>query len=145
MRAEHIETGFALEEYDADEAIELGEVQVRFQPVPHFLHTHALEVSDGEHRITYSADSSPSDDLCAFARDTDLLLIEATLPRPEREGPRGHMTPAEAGDHGRRAEARRLVLTHISDELDAEWAREEASRAFGGPVEVAREGAVYRV
>ena len=145
MRAEHIETGFALEEYEADEAIELGEVQVRFQPVPHFLPTHALEVSDGEHRITYSADSSPSDDLCAFARDTDLLLIEATLPRPEREGPRGHMTPAEAGDHGRRAEARRLVLTHISDELDAEWAREEASRAFGGPVDVAREGAVYRV
>ena len=95
-------------------------------------------------RITYSADSSPSDALCAFARDTDLLLIEATLPRPEREGPRGHLTPAEAGEHGRRAGARRLVLTHISDELDADWARREAERSFGGPVEVAAEGAVYR-
>jgi ribonuclease BN (tRNA processing enzyme) len=37
------------------------------------------------------------------------------------------------------------VLTHISDELDSDWAVDEASRAFGGPVEVAREGAVYRV
>jgi ribonuclease BN (tRNA processing enzyme) len=145
MRAEHIESGFALEEYDAADVVAVGDVEVRFQPVPHFLPTHALDVSHGEHRITYSADSSPSDDLCEFARGTDLLLIEATLPRPEREGPRGHMTPAEAGDHGRRAGARRLVLTHISDELDADWAREEASRAFGGAVEVAREGAVYRV
>ena len=38
-----------------------------------------------------------------------------------------------------------MVLTHISDELDDEWAREEAARGFGGPVEVAREGEVYEV
>jgi hypothetical protein len=37
------------------------------------------------------------------------------------------------------------VLTHISDELDASWARDEASAAFGGTVELAREGAVYEV
>ena len=42
-----------------------------------------------------------------------------------------------------RAGARRLVITHISDELDELWARREAERTFGGPVEVAREGAVY--
>jgi hypothetical protein len=35
------------------------------------------------------------------------------------------------------------VITHISDELDEQWARDEASKAFGSPVEVAREGAVY--
>jgi hypothetical protein len=36
-------------------------------------------------------------------------------------------------------------LTHISDELDAEWAREQGSQTFGAPVDVAREGAVYEV
>jgi ribonuclease BN (tRNA processing enzyme) len=145
MREEHIELAFRLEEYQAGDAIEVGALTLRFQPVPHFLPTHALEVTGPAGRITYSADSSPSDELCAFARDTDLLLIEATLPRPEREGPRGHLTPEEAGEHGRRAAARRLVITHISDELDAEWAREQAEQAFGGPVEVACEGAVYMV
>jgi ribonuclease BN (tRNA processing enzyme) len=145
MRAEHIESGFALEEYAADDVISLGDLEVRFRPVPHFLPTHAIDVAEDGRRITYSGDSAPSDELCDFARDTDLLLIEATLPRPEREGPRGHLTPAEAGEHGRRAGARRLVLTHLSDELDADWAREEASRAFGGPVELAREGAIYSV
>jgi ribonuclease BN (tRNA processing enzyme) len=145
MREEHIERAFELEEYDAGETVAVGDLRVRFQPVPHFLPTNAIELAADGARITYSADSSPSDELCAFARDTDLLLIEATLPRPEREGPRGHLTPEEAGDHGRRAGARRLVITHISDELDAAWAKAEAERAFGGAVEVAREGAVYSV
>jgi ribonuclease BN (tRNA processing enzyme) len=80
-----------------------------------------------------------------FAQDTDLLLIEATLPRPERTGERGHLTPSEAGDHGRRAGARRLVITHFSDELDPEWARAQAAEAFGGDVELAAEGAVYEL
>ena len=37
------------------------------------------------------------------------------------------------------------MLTHISDELDEAWARDEAERAFGGPVEVAARGRVYDV
>jgi ribonuclease BN (tRNA processing enzyme) len=145
MSDEHIEKGFRLEEYDPGDAVDVGTVTLRFQGVPHFVPTHAIEVAADGARITYSADSAPSDDLCAFARDTDLLLIEATLPRPEREGPRGHLTPEEAGEHGRRAGARRLVLTHISDELDADWVRREAERGYAGPVDVAHEGAVYAV
>ena len=53
------------------------------------------------------------------------------------------MTPREAGEHAREAGARQVVLTHISDELDELWARNEAVAGFGGPVEVAREGATY--
>ena len=38
---------------------------------------------------------------------------------------------------------RSVVLTHFSDELDPDWTRSEASRAYGGPVELAEEGAIY--
>ncbi len=38
------------------------------------------------------------------------------------------------------ADARRLVLTHISDELDPVWAVSEAEQVFEGPFEVAFEG-----
>ena len=140
-----IEKAFELEEYDAGEPIEIGTLRLRFHAVPHFLTTHAIEVasSNGGGRFTFGADCRPTDELTDFARGTDLLMVEATLPRPEREGVRGHLTPSEAGEHGRRAGARRLVITHISDELDELWARGEAERTFGGPVEVAREGAVY--
>ena len=41
--------------------------------------------------------------------------------------------------------AKRVVLTHLSDELDAAWAREQGTEGFGAPVEVASEGAVFEV
>jgi ribonuclease BN (tRNA processing enzyme) len=142
-----IDNAFALEEYDRASTVEVGTLRARFKEVPHFTTTYAIDFSStaGGGRFTYGADCRPGDELVEIARDTDLLLVEATLPRPERDGHRGHMTPAEAGDHARRAGARRVVLTHISDELDLSWAKEEGTAAFGAEVDVAREGASYEV
>jgi ribonuclease BN (tRNA processing enzyme) len=141
-----IDNAFHLHEYDGPDELSVGPFRVRFCEVPHYTTTYAIEfVSEDGRRFTYSADCSPNDALVQFARDTDLLLIEATLPRPERTGRRGHLTPREAGEHGRSSAARRLVLTHFSDELDADWARAEAAAAYGGEVELAHDGAVYRV
>jgi ribonuclease BN (tRNA processing enzyme) len=145
MRADHIEGAFELRVYDPREVVAIGGLRVRFRPVPHFIPTNAVEIVEGAARLTFSADCAPNDALCEFAAGTGLLLIEATLPRPERDGERGHLTPAEAGEHGAKARAKRLVLTHFSDELDADWARAEAERAFGAPVDLAHEGAVYEM
>ena len=138
-----VEKAFELHEYDAPDELEVGPFRIRFCEVPHYMPTYAVDLSANGSRLTYSSDCAPNDDLVSFARGTDMLLIEATLPRPERTGVRGHLTPEEAGEHGRRALARRLVLTHYSDELDADWARAQAGQAYGGDVELAREGAVY--
>ena len=140
---ELIERAFDLHEYDGPDELTLGPINVRFCEVPHYTRTFAVEVEGRTGRLTYSADCSPNEQLVALRAGTDLLLIEATLPRPERTGVRGHLTPAEAGEHGRRAGARRLVITHFSDELDSEWARAEADTAYGRPVELAHDGAVY--
>jgi ribonuclease BN (tRNA processing enzyme) len=128
--------------------LEVGPLRIRFHEVPHFTQTHAVELvssANGGGRFTFGADCRPNEAVVEFARGTDLLMLEATLPRPERTGIRGHLTPAEAGEHAQRAGARRLVITHISDELDERWARDEATRTFGAEVELAAEGAVYEV
>jgi ribonuclease BN (tRNA processing enzyme) len=141
-----LDKAFALSEYDPAEPIEIGTLNVRFQPVPHYRPSNAIQVRcTAGGCFTYGADHGPTDALDGFAAASDLMLLEATLPRPEREGPRGHLTPAEAGEHAARCNASQLVLTHISDELDAGWALAEAQRAYAGPVEVAREGAVYEL
>ena len=143
-----IENAFEITEYGPEDEIDVGGMHVRFHEVPHFLPTFAVDVTSGNGtggRFTYGADCRPTEELVKFADGADLLMIEATLPRPEREGMRGHLTPEEAGQHGSRAKVGRLVITHISDELDQLWAKSEAERAFGGRVDVAHEGAVYRV
>ncbi|MGH2763612.1 MAG: MBL fold metallo-hydrolase [Thermoleophilaceae bacterium] len=142
-----IENAFELREYDPSSQLEVGPMRVAFQAVPHFTETFAmcLTSQNGSGRIVYGADCRPTDALTEFASGAELMLVEATLPRPERTGVRGHLTPGEAGEHARDAGVDRLVLVHISDELDAEWARREAEEAFGGSVEVAVEGAAYDV
>jgi ribonuclease BN (tRNA processing enzyme) len=140
-----IDGAFALSEYDPPQSLAVGPFSVRFCEVPHFTTTYAVELVSNRSRFTFSADCSPNDELVEFARGTGLLLIEATLPRPERTGIRGHLTPGEAGEHGHRARAARLVLTHYSDELDAGWARAQAEETYGGPVELAQDGAVYEL
>ncbi len=142
---ELIEQAFDVREYDATDELVLDPLRVRFHEVPHFIRTHAVQVRDGSRSFTYGADCRPNDAIVAFARETDLLMLEATLEQPDEGGARGHLTPAEAGEHAKRAGARRLVLTHMSADHDASLACEEARRAFGGPVELAREGAVYDV
>ena len=142
-----IDNAFRISEYEVRSTLRVGTLEVRFHEVPHFTETFAVNVTSTEdgRRFTFGADCRPGEEIVDAARDTDLLIIEATLPRPERTGVRGHLTPAEAGEHAKRAGAKRVVLTHISDELDPEWAREQASEAFGAPVDVAAEGAVYEV
>jgi ribonuclease BN (tRNA processing enzyme) len=143
-----IDNAFDITEYAPGDEVSVGPLRLSLHAVPHWLPTCAIGVRstvDGSGRFTYGADSAPNDELVRFAQGSDLLMLEATLPRPERDGVRGHLTPFEAGEHGNRAKVGRLVLTHFSDEMDELWARREAERAFAGDVSVAHEGAVYDV
>jgi ribonuclease BN (tRNA processing enzyme) len=142
-----VEQAFGVEEYATGSPVDVGPLTFTFSPMPHFIVSHAISImsSNGPGRLAYGADSRPASELIEFAGDADLFLCEATLPRPERSGERGHLTAEEAGQHAQAAGAKRLVLTHISDELDPREACDRAKRAFDGPVDVAHEGAVYDV
>jgi ribonuclease BN (tRNA processing enzyme) len=143
--ADLIEKAFEIEEFEPTSEIEVGTLKFRFQDVPHFTETFAVDIrsTNGGGRITYGADCSPNEQLVKFAKGTDLLIVEATLPRPERTGIRGHLTPEEAADHACRAGVGRVLLTHVSDELDELWIKKCARRVFDGRIDIAHEGAVY--
>jgi ribonuclease BN (tRNA processing enzyme) len=143
-----IEDAFELREYDPSRGLELGEVRVRFQGVPHYVPSHALElaVSGEPCRLVFSADCGPNDELVEFAHRAALLLIESTLLEADPgEEPAGHLTAAQAGAIGLRADVGRLVLTHFSDQLDQTRIRAEAEGAFGRTVDLAAEGARYEI
>ena len=38
---------------------------------------------------------------------------------------------------------KRVLLTHVSDELDELWVRSAPAAVFRGPIDVAHEGAVF--
>ncbi len=138
-----VEGAFEILEYQDSDTLSMGPLTVDFQPVPHFIATCAVRFRAAAASFVFGADCAPNDELAGFADAADLLFLEATITRPETDGPRGHMTAAEAGELGRQAGARRLVLVHISDELDLPAARRAAEESFGAGVEVAEEGVSY--
>lgn len=91
----------------------------------------------------YSSDTAPCAAVTTLAQKADLLLHEATF---LDQALAGHATAAQAGQVARLAGVGRLVLVHVSplqDDLTA--LRRAAQAAFGGPVDMGQDGAVYRL
>ena len=107
---------------------EVGGIRVSFLRTDHPNYCLAMRLESGDGVLTYSADTGPGADLAGFARGSDLLLCEATY----QEGLAGapvHLTARQAGETALRAEAGRLVLTHVWPEFDPRRSLEEAQAA----------------
>lgn len=145
-----IDEAFRPIEYERGGELEIGSIPAALHEVPHFALTHAVELrGPSGRRAVYGADCRAGPEIEAAAAGADVLLAEATL--PETQPPsvpmerRGHMSAAEAGAVAAAAGVERLVLTHISDEIDPEAARSAAAAGFGGEIEVAAEGSSWEL
>jgi ribonuclease Z len=67
-------------------------------------------------KIVYSGDTRPFDKFASFASDADIVIHEATFDDTlfEKAGIDGHSTPSQAAQEAKLANAKSLVLTHIS-------------------------------
>ncbi len=84
--------------------------------VSHYVEpAYGFRVEHGASVLAYSGDTGPTPALISLARDADVFLCEATLLEPEND-PHGHMTPDEARSAARKANVRRLLLTHRAAE-----------------------------
>jgi len=84
-------------------------------------------------KIVYTGDTRPSKNLVKFAENADLLIHDATFDDElwERAFEDGHSTPSQAAETAKKAEAKWLVLTHISARYkDPSLLLEQARKIF---------------
>jgi ribonuclease BN (tRNA processing enzyme) len=138
-------------DYVADREMNVGGLPFIFHRVQHYVLSHAMRVrSASGAALVFSSDVGPCPDLIEVARDADLFMCESAVLDPSQDEPepsrRGHMSAAEAGEAARAAGAKRLLITHYrAGEKQEAHHLAAASHAFGGPVELAREGQTYIV
>jgi ribonuclease Z len=113
-----------------------------------FLVDHSVEcagyrIAQGGATVVFAADTTPCQKVGEYAHRADLLIHEAHGLEDEADAAHalGHSTAAEAGEVAREAGAGRLVLTHLRAGRFADPGElvAEAGKAFGGPVEAARD------
>ena len=121
-RVGFFDDAYAATEYDPSEPLVIGPLTIRFNAGRHYVPAWGLSVEspDGA-RLVYTGDTGPSDPIVEFARDADLLLIEAALRLPAHDDlERGHLTAEEAIDMATRTHARSALLVHYAPARRAE-------------------------
>jgi ribonuclease BN (tRNA processing enzyme) len=121
------------------DSVRVGTLDLTFHRTDHPVETLAIRVDGAGRALGYSADTGPRWSLSRLGTGLDLVLCEASY-TAQQEGTLGHMSGRQAGEQGRRARVRRLVLTHRWPTVDAEAVALEAEAAFGGRVEQAELG-----
>ncbi|HEY7703013.1 MAG TPA: MBL fold metallo-hydrolase [Candidatus Limnocylindrales bacterium] len=123
---------FDVVEYDPERELEIGDLRLRFTRGRHYVPAWGVVVDapDGS-RLAYTGDTGPSASVEDGVRGGDLLLVESALEEAAHDDPeRGHLTPEEAIDLARRAEARSALLVHYDPARKAEL---DALCAAAGP------------
>ena len=126
--------GYALREHDRPGRFDVARAkQLGIEPGPLYgklQSGHPVELPDGTTitpsqvlgdarpglRIAYCTDTTPCKGASQLAEDADVLVHEATYPGGEESMAhrRGHSTAADAARCAKKAGARKLILTHIS-------------------------------
>jgi ribonuclease BN (tRNA processing enzyme) len=146
-----LEDVFDIRDYAPNRETVIGGLTFTFHAVQHYILSHAMRVrSAAGPTLVFSSDVAPCPQLIDAARDADLFLCESALLDPSEDEPdparRGHMSASDAGQAASAAGVRRLLITHYrSGEANDQQHLAAASRAFGGPLELARAGLTYVV
>lgn len=114
---------------------DIGPFRFRFVRSVHPVETLAMRIEGGGRTLAYTSDTGgPIDGLIDVVRDADLLIVEATFQEPDPAMAEVHLTAEEAGQLASKASASRLMLTHISPQLDPKLSIEQARRHFTGEI-----------
>lgn len=135
------ESAFDVREYRPGATVEVGDCELRFHKLRHVVPNCGVRVTAPTGILAYPGDTGVTSALGPLAGGADLLLAEATLDEPDR-GDHGHLCAADAGRVAGAAGVGQLVLTQYTSE---DGRRQDAWRHYGGPVLLARPGAVFPV
>lgn len=134
---------FEVEDYGEEDRVGVGGMTLTFRRTRHSAPCFSPRLTDGDATLVYSADTGYTPEIAAHAAGADLFLCEATFlePHPFWTDQHGHLTGEEAGRLAAEAGVKRLVLTHLGPDQDANAANLERARSrFAGIVDLAQTG-----
>lgn len=127
-----------------------GNVKITAFAVDHrpVVNAFGYRFESGGRTVVISGDTRPTDNLIRYAKNADVLVLEAYLPEhfarvdtPEVAArlTRYHTSAEEAGQLAAKAGVKKLVLTHLIPGNAEETFRERAGRAFKGEIVVGKD------
>lgn len=135
-----------IEEVAPGDSVTVGKTSIRFGEAIHPVPALVTRLESEGASLVYSGDTGPGGDLIGIAAGATALLCEASITglRDGQTYPY-HLTAREAGEVAAWGGVDRLILTHIGVLTDPEQSVDEASGAFAGRIDYAKQGTVFNV
>ena len=137
------EEGF-INYYDIDDnySFDIDDLHISFHNnKSHVIESYMVILENSDTKIVYTSDVGPTnfDDLVEFSKDADLLICESSFLLKHNAHSKYHLTANDAGLLAKKADVKKLVLTHFWPDEDKNNYLEEAKEVFEN-TEVAIEG-----
>jgi ribonuclease BN (tRNA processing enzyme) len=125
-------------------ALDLGDgVTLRATKVPHTEESVAYSIERGGRRVVYTGDTGYDPMLAEWARGTDVLLCECSL--PVAMAIPTHLTPEQCGALAAAALPKHLVLTHFYPPVERVDVLALVGAHYAGPVTLADDGSTFEI
>ncbi len=111
-------------------------LSISVMPTGHTRESIAFRFS-GKKSYFYSGDTGYNMELTRLAADTDIGILECSVPE-ELKTPR-HLSPSEAGRLAAAARIKHLVITHVNPENDTEDLESRISKYYAGKITIAED------
>ena len=115
-----------------------GKYTISTYPIEHTESSLAYRIEDKNGKnIVYAGDTGFYEGLSTFAAETDLLVLECSL--PEGKNIEGHLTPLQAGHLASLSEAKKLLLVHFYPEVLSTDIAGECRKHYNGELILGRD------
>jgi len=121
-------------EYDAKKVFGFS---VKAKPVKHAENSIGFRVEAEGKAIAYSGDTEYCDAIIDLGKDADLLVLQCSFPAGIKH--EGHLNAKECGEIAKRANAKKLLLTHFFPEAEEAELKKQAAKAFNGEIILAKD------
>ncbi|MFY4774254.1 MBL fold metallo-hydrolase [Metabacillus sp. RGM 3146] len=126
--------------YDPNQELLIGPFTIRFLKTIHPVECFAMSITDGTHKLVYTADSSYQDAFIPFSEGADLLISECSFYEGQDGTGPGHLTSIEAGTVAQRAGVKKLLLSHLPHFGNHSDLKIQAESVYVGQVSLAKSG-----
>ena len=124
--------------------IQLFGMDVAFAEMPHPVPSYAMAFESGGKKLVYSGDTRDTVRIIDFASGADLFVMEAALLEKDKSPAAPHVSAKDAGRIAKEAGVRRLLVTHLLPEYNAEDVLSEVRESYPS-AEMIQEGQSYEV
>jgi ribonuclease BN (tRNA processing enzyme) len=124
------ETAYASSVIKDGRLLNIQDVKILFRKMTHSVDSFAVKIAYGGKTLVYSGDTNMNDCLADFAKEADLFLCDAAFSNETLPVVPPHLSSAQAAETARKAEVKKLCLTHIVPEQDETILLQQAKSIF---------------